>query len=467
MLHSIDRRVSSLLGASAIALALVAGPSFAQSVFTATSDGFTGRVNASAAERGGVITPGGDAVLAGSGLIPGQEITLMRGTTVLNQDGPIVVGDDGEISFDLSIEDEAATGLQPIVVIAENPAAATVVEMKVSPDLPIEGADRFDITSQKVTRGLYQVALDDEGALYVTSAVGRPPVSQSLLVRVNPETLETEAEATPEAAPARPDGSDGGVFAVYGLDVDRTKARVWVTNTRQDTMAVYDAADLSLVKQFEPGIVPHSRDVVVDETRGRAYVSAAFTDQIHVFDTETLEQLEPITVPSQIRRESFSVMSLDLDEDSGTLFTVSMTTPEAAVIDLDSGEARIMSIPGAKSASGVAYDAQDGLLFVASQATDNLLIVDVESGEVLHDVETGAGALNVAFEPQSRLAYVANRGSHTIAVVDTDGQIVANIDAGTFPNHLKADGQGNVFAVNKALGEDDAEGDQIWRIRQK
>lgn len=448
------------------ALLLWTGPLAAETVFTKPLVDFAGDVGAGGPERMPVYQ-GGKAVISGEEMIPGQTVTLMRGKTVLNAE-PITVDDKGAFSFAMDIDPEAETGLQPIVVIAENPAAAEVVELKISPEIPVSGADKFDIASEGVTRGLYQVIANETGdALFVTSAVGRPPVRESKLVRINPQTLAVEAETTPEAAPANPDGRETGLFALYGVAVDNANGNVWVSNTRQDTVAVYKQSDLSLIKQFEPGAVPHARDVVVDETNGRAYASATGTPTIQVFDLATLEQLDPITIQSGIRREEFSAMALDLDEAGGKLVTVSLSTPEAALVNLASGEVKVIALPGVKAASGVAYDPQDGLIFVASQATDNLLIVKAETGEVLHDVPVGAGALNVTFDPVSRNAFVANRGSGTITVVDTQGQIVANLDAGSYPNQLRADGKGNVWAVNKSRGENDEAGDRIWRITPK
>ncbi|MFC3169600.1 YncE family protein [Paracoccus fontiphilus] len=458
------RHARNLFGASVLALSLAAGPSLAETIFTPTSDGFVGDVSAEAPNRAPIYA-GTPVTISGEDLSPGQQITLMRGTTVLNADTPLTVAADGTFSFDVTVDEEAATGLQPIVVIGENPAAATVVDLKVSPEVPVSGAEQFDILSQPVTRGLYQVAYSPKSdALFVTAAVGRPPVKESALVKVNPETLETIAQVTPDAAPARKDGSDGGLFAVYGIDVDDANGTIWVTNTRQDTVAVYSQDDLSLVKQFAPDAAPHPRDIVVDEGNNRAYVSTSFTPEILVFDTKTLEPLEPITVPSNIRGEDFGTMALDLDEKAGKLVTASLNTPEAAIVDLNTGEVKVFEAKGAQGASGAAFDAQDGLVFVASQQTDNLLIIKADTGEVLHDVEIGAGPLNVTFEPVSRHAFVANRGSGTITVVDTEGKIVANLDAGSFPNQLRADGKGNVYAVNKSRGENDEAGDRVWRI---
>ncbi|WBU54440.1 ATP-binding protein [Paracoccus sp. SCSIO 75233] len=455
----------ALLGTCSLVAVFAALPTVAQTPFTETNDVFKGNVGVEAAD-GSALNPGDAATVTGEGLIAGQQITLMRGPNVLNTEGPLSVDAEGNFSFDLTLSDDAATGLQPLVVIAENPAAATVVDMKISPDVPISGGDAFEITSAPVARGLYQAIYSEAAdAVFVTASVGRPPVRDSAILKIDPETLEVIAQTAPAAAPARDDGSDGGVFAVYGVGVDDAHGNVWVTNTRQNTLAVYSQDDLSLVKQFDPGTVNHSRDALIDEGRGRAYVSATFTPKIQVFDTETLEELEPITIQSGVRRAEFSAMSIDLDEESGTLVTVSLSTPEAAIVDLDSGDIRVIPLDGAISASGVAYDPQEGLIFVASQATDNLLIVDAESGETLHDVEVGAGALNVAFEPKSRLAFVSSRVAETITVVNTEGQIVANIDAGYQPNQLRADGRGNVYAVNKSAGGDSDEGGSIWRLR--
>ncbi len=470
-------RLRALLGGTALLLATL--PAAAETIFTPSGDGFTGQVRAAAARQGSPILAGSEAVISGQQMIPGQQVTLMRGATVLNPDGPITVDAEGKFSLSVAIDAEARTGLQPVVLIAENPAAATVIDLKISPEVPLAGAEKFSVTSEKVTRGLYQVAYSPRAdAVFVTSAVGRPPVRESALTRIDAGTLKITAQATPPEAPAlsntpsnAPPGAaapaqDGRppLFAAYGVAVDDAAGTVWVTNTRQNTLAVYRQDDLALLKQFAPGAVNHARDVVVDSANHRAYASATRTGNIEVFDTRSLEQLAPIVIASGKRGEDFSAMALDIDPAGGHIVTVSMSTNEAALVDLKSGAQKVIDLPGARGASGVAFDPAEGLIFVVSQQSDNLLIVEAESGKVLHDVETGAQPLNVAFEPVGRLVYVANRGAGTITVLDTAGRIVANLDAGNLPNQLRADGKGAVWAVNKARGEDDPDGDRVWKI---
>lgn len=459
-------------GASALVLMSIAAPLYAESVYTPVAKDFAPVIRAASAQEGAPVYAGSNVVITGERLVPGQELTLMRGATVLNAEGPIVVDAEGRFRFELTLDAAAATGQQPVVVLAEKPAAAQVVNVKISPKVALSGAEKFDITSGPVANGLYQVIHNEKtGSVYVTSAVGRPPVKVSEVTRLDAESLKVTGQVSPPEAPSSgrpgPDGgaADPGLFAVYGLDIDRSHDRLWVSNTRQDSIAVYDAKEMALVKQFEPGTVSHGRDVVVDETRGRAYVAATRTNRIEVFDTKTLEKLEPIEITTSRRGGQWSSMALDLDEASGILVNVSMSSNEVAVVDLNAGSVKVLPLSGALAASGVAYDPQEKLIFVASQQSDNLLIVSAEDGTILHDVPVGAQPLNVTFEPVSRQAFVANRGSGTITVVNTKGEITANLDAGSRPNQLRADGLGTVWAVNKSLGQDDDRGNMIWRIR--
>lgn len=437
---------------------LLAVAGHAQPVFDQPASVFKGSV----VSRGENVVPGSTAEVVGRGFVPGQQVSLVRGETVLNGQ-PLIVDADGNFTTRLQIPADAVPGTHPVVVRASQPAAAAVLNLRVSPQLPLSGQERFSTQSNKLVQGLYQSAYSPRSnAVFVTSAVGRPPVTQSQLLKVDPKTLKVIKAITPTPVP---DAKGGSVFAVYGVGVDDANGNVWVSNTRQDTLAVYRQSDLSLVHQFPVGAVPHARDVVVDARHGKVVASATGEDHLSVFDAKTLKPLEPIALASGVDDEKFVPMSLVLDDASGKLFTVSIGTPEAAVIDVATGKVdKVIDLGNSISASGVAFDAQQNQLYVASQGTDNLLIVDVASGKVLHDVPVGAGALNVAFDPKAGLAYVTSRGAGTVTVVDRSGKVVGNLDGGTFPNHVRADGKGNVFAVNKSRGTDDAKGDRITRI---
>lgn len=320
-----------------------------------------------------------------------------------------------------------------------------------------------------IAPGLYQTAYSpSRSSLYVTSAVGRPPVTQSSLIKLDADTLAYQNHVVPEVDPTATgrDGKplEGARYAVYGVAVDDEHGTVWVTNTRQNTVAVYDADTLALVKQFDKDIVSHSRDVVIDAARERAYVSSARSNKIAVFDTSTNTQLADITVGKD--SDDFSAMSLSLDEASGTLVTVSASSTKAAIIDVASGSITEVPLPASVArASGVAYNPATGRIYVASQGSGDLVVVE-KDGTVVNQVVTAtdvkdadgkdvsSGALNVALDPINSLVYVTNRNAGTITVHDRDGTIRQTIDAGRNPNHVLHDGRGNVYAVNKGGSRD-------------
>lgn len=442
------------------ALTLFTASAQADTVFDKPDASFNGRVFSP-----GVAYPGGDADVRGGGFKPGQEIQLLRSGTNVAKDKVVTADKDGNFNTSIAVPADAATGIHPIVVQVAKPSAAAIFEFKISAPTKLSGADKFAVKAEHIKPGLYQSAYGAASkALFVTSSVGRPPVKDSALSKVNPDTLKVEASITP-AVDA--DNDKGQVHAVYGVAVDDSAGTVWVTNTRSGTVAVYKQSDLSLVKQFPNKLVPHARDVAIDSERHRAYVSAATTNEIVVFDTDKLEQVGTIAIQSKAR-EAANPMSLAIDAKSGKLYTVSRTTNEAIVIDLKKqAVAQIFPLVGAKGTSGVAVAPDAQVLFVASQGSDNVQLVSLKDGTILHDINVGAGPLNVAWDPKDKLAYVAIRGGSSVAVINLDGKLVANLDGGSYPNHISTDGRGTVFVVNKAKGKDDKTGDRVSRITMK
>jgi len=419
---------------------------------------FAGRIQASGPD-GAPIHAGEPVELKGRGLTPGQSLTLQRGTTALNPD-PIKVDDQGGFSLEFTLPEDAAPGLYPVFAIGQEPAAITSFDLKISPRIAASGEDGFQKAGVKGTAGLYQSAYSPASdALFVTATGFAGPQGgkpTSTLSKLSAGTLETLASL---AIPA----SGDSVAAVFGIDVDDRQGTVWVTNTIQGTVAVYDQDDLSLVKQFEPGLIGHSREVVVDSARGRAFVSGSASNEIAVFDTAEPAYLTTVHVRSQQRGGEFTAMGLALDPGTGHVYAVSRTSREIAEIDPESGKVvRMIPVPGAANSAGIAFDAENGRLLVASQDSDDLVALEAQSGEVLFRTPVGAGPLAVAVDHGR--AFVANRGAGTVAVVDPDGKIAANLPIGSFPNHVETDGQGNVFVINKARGPEDESGDHITRL---
>jgi len=449
---------------STAALMLAAGAASAQS-FPAPDKSYDGAVRFAAATPGQPILAGAEVTASGQGFEPGQTVRVLHGTTPVTRE--LTADAEGKVEARFRLPVDAAVGVHPLVVVSTAPYGAAVAELKISPTVPVMAEDRYDVLRGAAARGLYQTAYSAKNnAVFVTSAVGRPPVRQSELLRMNADTLAIEARITPAAAPARNGAADGGVFAVYGVGVDDAHDTVWVTQSRQNTVAVYRQSDLSLVRQFDPGTVNHARDVVIDASQNKAYATATFEPEVVVFDTAQPEVARRITIASTVRGERFSAASLSMNPAAHRLYVVSNSTNEVAIIDTQSDAVlKVLPVPGARSAIGVSHDPQTGRIFVAAQGSDNVVILDGETGAVVADTPVGAGALNVVFDPLSRQAFVANRGSSTVAVIDADGRLVANFDGAPQANHVSTNGRGVVYAVTKGGDQDDA--NTVWRIQAK
>ena len=318
--------------------------------------------------------------------------------------------------------------------------------------------------------GLYQTAYSPRhGSIYVTSSIGRPgpDFGGSAIMKLNADTLQLEAYVNP-AIDETYTGRDGRTvpnmpYAAYGVDVDDAHSTVWITQTRQGAVAVYNADTLELVKQFDKGIAPHSRDVRIDTARGRAYVSAARSNRVHVFDTATLAQLDDLVLAPT--PEEFASMGLELDSAGGVLYVGSASANKVARVDLATRAVDSIPLPdNVQQATGVARDPGTGRLYVVDQGSGTLTVLDKE-GAVLSNAATpppapegdgqrGSGALYAAFDSVNRLLYVANRNSGTITVHDADGGLVQTLDSGPLPNEVRADGRGNVYAVTKGGARD-------------
>ena len=442
-----------------VAAGLVASASYAQDVFSQPDDSFAGRVSFGARNP---VYAGTKVAVEGQNFKPGQTVTVERGQTRLNATS-YTVAENGEFKGEIDIPKDAVIGIHPIVVTVENPDAAMVVDMKISPQVPVQNADHYDVSVVKPAAGLYQSAYSAKtNMLFVSAAVGRPPVKDASLIKIDADTMQVAAVIAPAEA-----NEKSGRFAPYGIGVDDQHGTVWVTNTRQSTLAVYKQEDLSLVKQFEENVLPGGRDVVVDEALNRVYISSPRGSEIYVFDTEKMELLTKIDIRSTQPRATFNSMSLALDKDAHRLYTVSMTTPEVAVIDTQANAVlNVFAVAGLKGGSGIAIDGKNARIYAVGQRIDGVMILDANSGEVLHKVFTGAGSLNVAFNAVDGLAYVSNRGAGTLTAVDGDGKVVSNLDIGPFVNHAYIDPKGRIFVTNKAQGENDR-GDQVTRLIAK
>lgn len=299
------------------------------------------------------------------------------------------------------------------------------------------------VSSGPLAAGLYQTAYSARNdVLWVTAAVGRPPVTSSALIKVDPRTRQAAATITPPVL----DAATGGLEAVYGVAVDDEHDNVWVTNTRNNSVAVYRQSDGVHLTTLPN--VPHAREVVVDEEHDTAWASAFGGAALVAYDTVTLQEKRRVNVTGS------GPTGLVVDKHTGALYAADLNLNQIIEVPL-AADLPPRFIPAAGGPISIDLSADGHTAYVAAQSGNALLVVDLVAGAVTKTVPTGAGALAVAVDPATGHVLVANRTAATVSVVDpATGAVTSTIPTNPNPNHI-AFGGGTAWIVDKSAAGPD------------
>ncbi|MEU0447819.1 YncE family protein [Streptomyces tendae] len=345
----------------------------------------------------------------------------------------------------------------PVTPLRRRTAVATAVAVAVAAGSTLTVAGTASahsagsqVTTAELTKGLYQSSYSERNnVLWVTAAVGRPPVTESHLLKVDPKTLEIEADLTPPVT----DTATGAVEAVYGVAVDDEHNTVWTTNTRNNTVSVYSQRTGEHLASLPN--VNHAREIVVDEKHNTVWASAFGDGTLVAFDTKTLKEKERVTV------EGAGPTGLTVNEKTGALYAADLNNDR--LIELARGSETPRFIPAGDGPISVSLSKNGRTAYTADQTSGTLSVVDLRKGVVTRSVATGAGALSVATDERSGDVLVVNRTDANVTRVDVKkGVIEETIATGTNPNHVEV-ADGTAYVVDKSGAT--ATEDTITRIR--
>jgi len=305
------------------------------------------------------------------------------------------------------------------------------------------------VETASLLTGQYQSAYSERNhLLWVASAVGRPPVTNSALTAINPRTLAVEKTITPPVT----DEATGGVEAVYGVAVDDEHNTVWVTNTRNNSVAVYSQRTGEHLATLPD--VAHAREIVVDEKHDTAWVTANGDSAVVAYNTRTLTETRRITVADS------SPAGLAVDERTGTAYATDLAGDQ--VIEITRRSSTPTLIPTVASPISISLSKNGKTAYTASQ-TDGLGVVDLKNDTLTGTVDTGAGSLSVATDPRSGKVLVANRTAAAVEVVNPRTATVTDtIATAANPNHVEFGG-GSAWVLDKSGAGPNGE-DTIYRI---
>ncbi|MFC3237955.1 YncE family protein [Streptomyces nitrosporeus] len=306
---------------------------------------------------------------------------------------------------------------------------------------------RLPVSSAPLVQGLYQSAYSERNdTLWATASVGQPPapVTGSRLVRIDPDTLEVEA-----TYPVPLDTADGTVEAVYGIDVDDEHNTLWVTNSRNDSVAVYSQATGRHLATL-PGVA-HAREIVVDEKRDTVWTTAFGSGEIVAFDSRTFRETDRVAV------EGSGPTGLTVNERTGAVYASDFTHDRIIQVSPRTGATRL--IPTGDGPLSVALSPNGRTVYTADQGAGTMSVVDLRTGAVTASVPTGAGAKSLATDRRSGRVLVVDRLAPGVSVVDPRaGRVVERVATAALPNHVQVTGDGVAYVLDKSAsgpaGED-------------
>ena len=309
--------------------------------------------------------------------------------------------------------------------------------------------------------GQFQVGYSKKNHKLFVPTVGARGGFASSLARVDADTLQTEAFA--ELPVKKNDKGQYGYTSAYGVTVDDVDGTVWVTNTIDNSVAVYDQQTLKRiwtnegVKKDDPNWIEHPRSVLVDHESGKAFVTGRFFVSAIDLKTKQVEKIQLEGAPDGGTR----YVSMNLFLDNGKLYVPERTGGKLFVVDTKTFKVeKTIQTQGEDSTvevrpSDVAVDHSLNEIYVSSQGVkgvnSGISVYDLTTGKFKKFVKFGTQALALEHDEDRDLVYVTDFGTGKVAVFDGRAdEVIGEVEMnGAAANDVTLLKDGSVLVLDK------------------
>ena len=316
--------------------------------------------------------------------------------------------------------------------------------------------------------GQYQLAYSAAtSSLYTSFSSGRPPILTGGVGTWN--VASTPSLATVYQFPTTdfiargataPTGKQ--IESPYGIAYDEATGYVWVTQTRVNKVSVFDPATNKIIWSSAEGDVNHPREVRVDPSSGKVFVSGS--GGISVFDTTRHALVKKIEF-TDAKGESDIAMNMHVDSADGKLYVPSLSAGTVKVIDTKSYEVEKTiqlhkdNAEADLNASDVTIDKSLKKIYVSSQGdrkgtNSGITVYNLETGAYKKTIPFGSQALAITSDEARDLLYVTDYGTGNVGVVDArTGTVVSQVSTGATSgaNDVLVAADGSVYAVARSI----------------
>ena len=309
--------------------------------------------------------------------------------------------------------------------------------------------------------GQFQVGYSKKNHKLFVPTVGARGGLASSLARVDADTLQTEAFA--ELPVKKNDKGQYAYTSAYGVTVDDVDGTVWVTNTIDNSVAVYDQQTLKLIwtnegaKEGDPNWIEHPRSVLVDHESGKAFVTGRYFVSAIDLKTKQVEKIQLEGAPEGGTR----YISMNLFLDGGKLYVPERTGGKLFVVDTKTFKVeKTIQTQGEDSTvevrpSDVAVDHSLNEIYVSSQGVkgvnSGISVYDLTTGDFKKFVKFGTQALALEHDEDRDLVYVTDFGTGKVAVFDGRAdEVIGEVEMnGAAANDVTLLKDGSVLVLDK------------------
>ena len=316
--------------------------------------------------------------------------------------------------------------------------------------------------------GQYQLAYSAAtSSLYTSFSSGRPPVLTGGVGTWNvasTPSLSTVYQFPTTDFTARGATAPTGkqIESPYGIAYDEATGYVWVTQTRVNKVSIFDPATNKIIWSSAEGDVNHPREVRIDPSSGKVFVSGS--GGISVFDTTSHTLVKKIEF-TDAKGESDIAMNMHVDSADGKLYVPSLSAGTVKVIDTKSYEVEKTiqlhkeNAEAALNASDVTVDKSLKEIYVSSQGdrkgtNSGITTYDLETGAYKKTIPFGTQALALASDEARDLLYVTDYGTGNVGVIDArTGTVVSQVSTGATSgaNDVLVTADGSAYAVARSI----------------
>ena len=316
--------------------------------------------------------------------------------------------------------------------------------------------------------GQYQLAYSAAtSSLYTSFSSGRPPILTGGVGTWNvasTPSLSTVYQFPTTDFIARGATAPTGkqIESPYGIAYDEATGYVWVTQTRVNKVSVFDPATNKIIWSSAEGDVNHPREVRIDPSSGKVFVSGS--GGISVFDTTSHTLVKKIEF-TDAKGESDIAMNMHVDSADGKLYVPSLSAGTVKVIDTKSYEVEKTiqlhkeNAEAALNASDVTVDKSLKEIYVSSQGdrkgtNSGITAYDLETGAYKKTIPFGTQALALASDEARDLLYVTDYGTGNVGVIDArTGTVVSQVSTGATSgaNDVLVTADGSAYAVARSI----------------